>query len=848
MTEQYFTNLYDSYYQQNMDDLNNVLSIMPDFDDDDLTASPILPTEIELRLKNTHDSAPGQDHLIYSTIKKFDTSYKILAELFNTCIRLQVIPDSWKSSVTILIHKKNESDNPANFRPIVLQSVLYKVFTGVMAKRIRQWADNNNIISSCQKGYGSGEGCHQHAFIIQAATNYAKTHHKQLFISWLDIKNAFGSLPHSTLIATLKKCNINPITLQLITDCITGTHTSIRLEHDNTDPISVKRGICQGDPLSGILFNLAFEPLIRNVKASSTPFNVYTQDIDILAFADDVTFLSSTHEGIQHMLDVAQSSASILGFEFQPDKSASLTISPNQQSNQHQTLKLNNIPIKNFEKDEYHLYLGFPACANYTRQPITSLVQKMTDDLHLLDISLLAPWQKIDAYRTFIQPAAQFALRTSRSTKSSFNRLGKSLRAFIRSTCNLPQRASNHVAHADRNCGGFGLSDISVEPDIQVITQGIRMLTCNDEQVKEIALDWLKESIAFALRYTKDQILPDIIEKYFSNETTILRWHLASPWSQMRQAINRLNVSLNHPDLSTWYLSATLPSEPSETQSQALDNQSSEAHDGSETIKISPILVIRQLHQLIRLRHSNALCKQRDQGKFARCASKTDRFGTASHANYNGLATRFCDWRFIHRARLNLLPLKSCQNRWNQSNSNDIKCRRCNQNAETLPHVLQHCKPMMVPIRRRHDLIIQRIRRCVPAKFQIFADQHPPLGPNSRERPDLVLIANNEVIIIDVAVTFEADYAALAKMRQAKIDKYQATADLYKSQGKAVAVYGFIVGALGTWLPSNDKILQSINCTKKYRSLFKKLCISDVISASRDIYVEFLTGHRQYAT
>ena len=113
------------------------------------------------------------------------------------------------------------------------------------------------------------------------------------------------------------------------------------------------------------------------------------------------------------MLDVTQSSASILSFKFQPDKSVSLTISPNQQSNHPQPLKLDNIPIKNLGKNEYYLYLGYPACVNYTCQPIISLVQKMTDDLHLLDNSILAPWQKIDAYKTFIQLAAQFALRTS---------------------------------------------------------------------------------------------------------------------------------------------------------------------------------------------------------------------------------------------------------------------------------------------------------------------------------------------------------------------------------------------------------------------------------------------------
>ena len=41
----------------------------------------------------------------------------------------RTIPEAWKKAVTILIHKKDSTHDPANFRPITLQSIPLKVFT-----------------------------------------------------------------------------------------------------------------------------------------------------------------------------------------------------------------------------------------------------------------------------------------------------------------------------------------------------------------------------------------------------------------------------------------------------------------------------------------------------------------------------------------------------------------------------------------------------------------------------------------------------------------------------------------------------------------------------------------------
>ena len=64
------------------------------------------------------------------------------------------IPNEWKIAVTILIHKKGESEDPANFRPITLERVTLKIFTACLRDKIFEFLKENNYIEhNLQKGF-----------------------------------------------------------------------------------------------------------------------------------------------------------------------------------------------------------------------------------------------------------------------------------------------------------------------------------------------------------------------------------------------------------------------------------------------------------------------------------------------------------------------------------------------------------------------------------------------------------------------------------------------------------------------------------------------------------------------
>ena len=115
-------------------------------------------------------------------------------------------------------------------------------------------------------------------------------------------------------------------------------------------------------------------------------------------------------------------------------------------------------------------------------------------------------------------------------------------------------------------------------------------------------------------------------------------------------------------------------------------------------------------------------------------------------------------------------------------------------------------------------------------------------------RPDLVALGetSRRALVLDVAVPFETSGDALDVAESRKLEKYAPIREDLEAQGYQVTLGAFVVGSLGSWRPSTSTLLQQLGVSKAYLRLFERLCVSDAIRWSRDIYVEHVTGQRMY--
>ncbi|KAK3916006.1 hypothetical protein KUF71_025264, partial [Frankliniella fusca] len=164
--------------------------------------------------------------------------------------------------------------------------------------------------------------------------------------------------------------------------------------------------------------------------------------------------------------------------------------------------------------------------------------QKMIEDLQAVEASLLTPWQKLDAIRTFIIPQAQFTLLTANIKKSALDVLDKKVKLVAKSIFNLPRRASPEIVFIPTQQGGANLPPLSELADVGSLVRAFKMLSCPDPAVQTIAEASIRHSAAPVLQQrepTYDQLCA-----YLSGDATPNYSRASTIWSAARSAARRL--------------------------------------------------------------------------------------------------------------------------------------------------------------------------------------------------------------------------------------------------------------------------------------------------------------------
>lgn len=180
-------------------------------------------------------------------------------------------PKEWVDALVILLFKSGILTDAANYRPITLLQIIFKLFEYVLKNRLHPWLAKNPFMDPQQFGFEPGRSCPEMGLLVRLLTELTDS---PVFIITKDFRKAFDSVPHSTLFRKIRQSPLPPAFARLLCSLVQG-HVSILPDGSR---ISIDCGVLQGAILSPALFKIFINDLpsfiqkyIQNKKKELAP-------------------------------------------------------------------------------------------------------------------------------------------------------------------------------------------------------------------------------------------------------------------------------------------------------------------------------------------------------------------------------------------------------------------------------------------------------------------------------------------------------------------------------------------------------------------------------------------------
>jgi ribonuclease HI len=258
----------------------------------------------------------------------------ILTQLFNECMTQGHTPSSFLEAYIFSISKGGDHSNPLNYRPIALLNSDYKIFTRIMAWRLRVFVDR--LVNRRQYGFVPGRTIHEVRDLLETAQEVCTKNGElsQAQVLLLDFAKAYDSLDRDYLMEVLAAKGIPPRTLAIIRAIHTQTTVRFMANGFISEPLSVSvtSGIRQGCPLAPLLFVIAVDLLYDTIETEEELQGIALEprrkiaELWAAGYADD-TAIYIAHRSMQQVAIAAvQRFSAVSGLRLNVKKSVAINL------------------------------------------------------------------------------------------------------------------------------------------------------------------------------------------------------------------------------------------------------------------------------------------------------------------------------------------------------------------------------------------------------------------------------------------------------------------------------------------------------------------------------------------
>ena len=693
--------------------------------------APVRPCHIRAFLKKRKsNSAPGPDGMTYAILKFLPCLHPLLATIF-TRMRAMESPkaqEGWETSNSILIFKSGVNTTMENFRRIGLSNVMGKLFNALVSRDLTEYLTSNCIIdTTMQKAFIPGlDGCREHTMVDAELVKNARKVKRSLYLTSLDLRDAFGSTAHSLIVYLLRWARVPEPVCRYIADFLARLRTRVTTRQWETEPVPIQVGTMQGDTLSPILFLLVINPIIMYLQQEEIKHGYRLTNADSgetknfisTPFADDFNLITRDPRSHARILRCILSKLEDLRLTLKIPKCVSLGLKSG--SFTAQKFFLNDIQIPTADKKDLVILGMYIPARGGLQSTFARISDNVTSSLKKIDESPVRGEYKARIFSEFYLLGLQYLLTVHRLGSTHYNDLNALGLRYLRKWLSIPPSATRPL---------FSSAVFDFEPTSKLASRAIvgahtRMREMGDGNVNCV----LDTKIAREEELKHDGMKPTV------NAERI--------YSQAKR---------------------DSPDAPCKSLIQKARNIVNTEHEGLILQHLSSLSVQGKFSEIIDL--------QRDDHFF--------------RAVMWDLPHKQLSW--LMRACVDCLPSFANLRRWGKQLSD--KCALCPR-RETMFHCLTNCSPAIEQGRLtfRHDSILLHIVKQLHAskcKKRIIADVSghklqpdgtiPPDVIVTLQKPDLVLVDSESKCIALYELTSCADKAEnIRKARERKINRYSA--------------------------------------------------------------------------
>ena len=293
------------------------------------TRSPTWKEMQEVVRATRSASAPGPSRVPYIVYKRCKGVLQILWKILRVIWRRGKIVEQWRFAEGVWIPKEEGSKLLDQFRLISWLNTESQIFFSLLSRWLSDFFLGNGYIDrSVQKGGVAGmPGCLEHTVLTQLLRE-AKESKGDLTVLWLDLANAYGSMPHKLVEEALKRHHVPPSVCDLIADY----YKNFRLRACSSSVTSqwqtLEKGIITGCTMFAVLFSFTMNMLVKaaEVECRGPLSRSGVRQSPIRTYMDDLTVTTTSVMGGRWLLKGLERNMTWARKYFKPAKSRSLVL------------------------------------------------------------------------------------------------------------------------------------------------------------------------------------------------------------------------------------------------------------------------------------------------------------------------------------------------------------------------------------------------------------------------------------------------------------------------------------------------------------------------------------------